>query len=164
MRSLPVKSSVRPGVIHASPLAKRRQKTTVAAHRHVRRQGFRDEVESGAWLDTELQVEHRPESGGGDDANENAKHRFQREFEAQLEDWDAMLERLKARARGASAEVRAEFEVQLEALAGDRALAQERLQELRRHGQWAWEDLKDDAERTWKELREAIERSASYFN
>jgi len=75
-----------------------------------------------------------------------------------------MLERLKARARGASAEVRAEFEVQLEALAGDRALAQERLQELRRHGQWAWEDLKDDAERTWKELREAIERSASYFN
>ena len=70
---------------------------------------------------------------------------------------------LQAKARHARAEIRADFEVELEALAGDRALAQVRLQELRRHGEWAWEDLKDSAERTWNELREAIERSASCF-
>ncbi len=135
----------------------------VAACPSVKGQGFPDGAELGSCLEAEADIGHGLELQQGDDPKANAKHRFEQELEARLKDWDARLEELKARARGANAEVCAEFEVQLEALAGDRALAQEKLQELHQHGQWAWEDLKDGAEKAWSELREAIEHSASCF-
>lgn len=133
----------------------------MAAYTRVKRQGFIDGEDLGDWLDAE--VEHRLEPQRGDDPKANAKFRFQQKLEAELREWDAKLQQLKVKARDATAEVSAEFEVQLEAIAGDRALAQEKLQELSRHGEWAWEDLKDSAEKTWNELREAIARSASCF-
>lgn len=99
----------------------------------------------------------------GNEPKTGAKQGFQQELEAQLKEWDAKLVELKAKALDAKAEIRAEFEVELEALAGTRAVAQEKLQELRWHGEWAGEDLKGGAEKAWSELREAIERSASSF-
>jgi predicted nucleic acid-binding Zn-ribbon protein len=93
----------------------------------------------------------------------SAKQDFQRRLEAELRESDAKVAGLKAKAKGANAEIRAQFEIELETLAGTRALAQEKLQEVRRHGEWAWEDLRDDAEKTWNELRDLIERSASLF-
>ncbi len=92
------------------------------------------------------------------------KQGFQRKLEAELKEWDARVDALKAKARGADADIRAQFEVQLESLAGTRALAEEKLEEVRRHGVWAWEDLKGDVEKALSELRAVIERSASLFN
>ena len=163
MRTQHAKSSARSGADQDSSLGKRHHKIAVGAHSRVKLQGFLDGAQYGERPEAEAEVEHRLEPERSDDPNRIAKHRFQQELEAQLKDWDATLEELKARARDANAEVRAEFAVQLEALAGDRALAQEKLQELREHGEWAWEDLKDSAEKTWSVLREAIEHSASCF-
>jgi hypothetical protein len=135
----------------------------VAARHSVESRGFLGGEELGDWLEAEAEVEHPLEPRPGDEPKASAKQGFQQKLEVQLKEWDAKLEELKVKARDAKAEIRAEFEVQLEALAGTRALAQEKLQELRRHGEWAWEDLKDSAEQTWSELREAIKRSASLF-
>ena len=163
MRSPHVKSSARSGRDQDASPGKRHQKIAVAAYHRVKRQGFLDGEEFGDWLDAEAEIEHLPEPRPGDERKTSAKLGFQQELEGQLDEWDETLEKLKAKARDAKAEIRAEFEVELEALAGARALAQEKLQELRRHGEWAWEDLIDSAERVWSELREAIERSASCF-
>ena len=135
----------------------------VAAYYRAEHRGFWSGEELGDWLEAEAEVEHRLEPRPGHEPNTSAKLRFQQKLEAQLKEWDAKLEALKAKARDAKTEIRAEFEVQLEDLAGERAIAREKLQELRRHGEWAWEDLKDSAEKTWSELREAIKRSASLF-
>jgi hypothetical protein len=135
----------------------------VAAYSRAERREFRGGDELGDWLEAEAEVEHLLEPQSGDEPKAGAKHRFQQKLESQLKQWDVRLEELKVKARDAKAEIRAEFGVQLEALAAKRALAQERLQELRRHGEWAWEDLKDGAEQTWSELRDAIKRSASLF-
>jgi len=89
------------------------------------------------------------------------KQDFLQKLEDELNAWDVKLGELEVKARHTKVEIRAEFKVELEALAGTRALALEKLQELRQHGEWAWDDLKDGAENTWSELREAIERSAS---
>jgi len=94
----------------------------------------------------------------------STKQGFQEGLEAELKQWDAKVDGLKAKARGADAELRAQFDVQLENLAGTRALAEEKLEEVRRHGVWAWEDLKVDAEKTLSELRALIALSASLFN
>ncbi len=163
MRRLAVKSTARSGRDQGCSSERRREMIAVAAYYHAERRGFRAGEEIDDWLEAEAEIEHLLEPRAGDDAKTSAKHRFQQELEMQLAEWDARLEELKAKARDAKSELRAEFEVQLEALAGKRALAQERLQELHRHGEWAWEDLKESAEKTWTELREAIKRSASLF-
>lgn len=95
--------------------------------------------------------------------NRGTKQEFPHALEAELNVWDTRLKKLQAKARHAKAAIRTEFAVDLEALAGERAVAQEKLQELRRHGEWAWEDLTDSAEQTWSELREVVERSESLF-
>ncbi|HEY5293730.1 MAG TPA: hypothetical protein VIJ43_15605 [Burkholderiales bacterium] len=163
MRTPHAKSSARPGSDQNSSAAKRQPKIAAAAGYGVERRGFLGDEALGDWLEAEAEVEHLLELRPGDEPKTSAKQGFQQELEAQLKEWDAKLEALKAKARDAKAEIRAEFAVELEALAGERAVAQEKLQELRRHGEWAWEDLKDSAEKTWSELREAIERSASSF-
>ena len=107
----------------------------MAAYHRVKRQGLLAGEEFGEWLLAEAEVERRHEPRRGDDSNANAKQDFQQNLQVQLVQWDARLDELKAKARDAKPEIRAEFEVQLEALAVDRALAQEKLQELRRHGE-----------------------------
>jgi hypothetical protein len=163
MRRLPVKSSAGSGSDQGYTPEKRRQMIAVAAYYHAERRGFRGGDELSDWLEAEAEVEHLLEAEPGNDPKTSAKHRFQQKIESQLKECDARLDELKVKARDAKAEIRAEFEVQLEALAGKRALVQEKLQELRRHGEWAWEDLKEGAEKSWSELREAIKRSASLF-
>lgn len=163
MRTLHAKSSARSGSDQGYSPEKRHQTIAVAAYYGAERRGFRGGEELSDWLEAEAEVGHLLEPQPGDDPKTSAKHRFQQELETQLKEWDVKLEESKAKARSANTEIRAEFEVQLEALAGERTLAQEKLLELRRHGEWAWEDLIDSAEETWSELREAIERSASLF-
>ena len=140
---------------------KPQQMIAVAAGCRAGHRGFPRGEELGDRQEEEAEVEHLLASQPGNDPKTSAKRRFQKQLEAQLKAWDARLEELKAKALDAKAEIRAEFDVQLEAIAGDRALAQEKLQELRGHGEWAWEDLQDGAEKTWSELHEAIKRSAS---
>lgn len=163
MRTLPIKSAARPHSAQSSASEKRHEMIAVAAYYHAERRGFLAGDELGDWLEAEAEIEHLLEAQPGDDPQTSAKHRFQQKLEAQLAEWDAELGELKAKARDAKAEIRAEFEVQLEALAGKRAVAQEKLQELRQHGEWAWEDLKDTADKAWSDLRESIKRSASLF-
>jgi len=163
MRTLHAKSSARSGIDQGYSPEKQHQKVAVAAYHRAERQGLRGGEELSGWPEAEAEVDPLFEPRPGNESNTSAKQGFQQKLEAQLKEWDAKLEELKAKARHAKAEIRAEFEVQLEALAGERAVAEEKLQELRRHGEWAWEDLKDSAEKTWSELREAIERSASLF-
>ena len=163
MRTLHVKSSARSGRDQGNAAEKRREMIAVAAYYRAEHRGFRVGEELGDWLEAEAEVEHLLEPQPGNDPKTSAKHRFQEKLEAQLKEWDLRLEELKAKARDAKAEIRAEFEVDLEALAGKSALAQEKLQELRRHGEWAWEDVKDSAEKTWSELREALRHSTSLF-
>lgn len=140
-----------------------REMVAVAAYYRAERRGFREGGDLEDWLEAESEVERMLHSHHSDEPNKTAKLAFQQELEAELKTWDAKLEKLKAKAKAAKAEIRAEFELQLEALAGKRAFAQEKLQELRQRGEWAWEDLKDSANEVWSDLREALERSRSRF-
>ena len=140
-----------------------REMVAVAAYYRAERRGFAPGDPTADWLEAEIEIEQQLKQAAkpADRTKHSPKQAFQQKLEAQLGEWDARLEQLKTRAKDAKADIRAEFELQLEALVGKRAVAQERLHELRRHGEWAWEDLKGGADKAWKELREAMERAAS---
>lgn len=139
-----------------------REMVAVAAYYRAERRGFGPGDPTADWLEAEAEIERRfqhaaPEAG----VRAGPKQAFQQRLECRLRQWDTRLEQLRTKAKQARQDIRDDFEVQLEALAGKRALAQEKLQELQRHGEWAWEDLKDGANRAWTELRSAIDRAAS---
>ncbi|MBE0621548.1 MAG: DUF2934 domain-containing protein [Burkholderiales bacterium] len=143
--------------------AMHREMVAVAAYYRAERRGFAPGDPTTDWLEAEAEIGHRLEQSAdpGESAKTSPKQAFQHKLETQLKDWEAKLEQLRAKAKEAKDDIRAEFEVQLEGLTAKQAVAQEKLQELRQHGEWAWEDVKGGADKAWKELREAIERAAS---
>ena len=92
-----------------------------------------------------------------------AKAAYVRKMEAQLEAWEADISELRARAGQASAELRVEYNEQLEALQQNQRAAREKLDEVEQASDEAWEDLRTGAEATWEDLRTAVERAVSRF-
>jgi chromosome segregation ATPase len=148
----------------AAPSPERRyQMIAEAAYFRAEHRGFRDGDPVGDWLQAEAEIERLSWDPVGSEQKPSKKRAFQETLEAQLKEWDAKLDVLKAKARKATAEARAECEGQLEALAAKRVLAQEKLQELRERTEDAWEDLKAGVDKTWGEIGKAINKIASHF-
>jgi hypothetical protein len=91
------------------------------------------------------------------------KEAYRQKLEAQLAEWDARLDVLNARARKASADVRIEYENELQGLKRQRERAHETLAELGRRSETAWEDMKVGAERAWGEMAGALEKVTARF-
>ncbi len=92
-----------------------------------------------------------------------SKQAYQEKLEAQLREWDARLDLLKAKAEAFGADAKIEFETQIAALQQKRHEAQAKLAELGERSEAAWEDLKEGTERAWSELAKATESFTSRF-
>lgn len=120
-----------------------------AAYYRAQRRGFRGGNSVEDWLDAEAEIDRRlgQQAPGG---------RFVEQLEARLEQWDAEIERLMARAREAQAELRAEIEEEMRKLQPVREAAEQKLTELRRLGGEALKDIRQGADIAWEELSEAL--------
>lgn len=85
-------------------------------------------------------------------------------LKAQFDEWNAEIDRLKAKADKAGADARIETYQQIDELRMKQIEAQERLGELQAAGETAWEDLKSGVEHAWKGMGDAVSRAASRFN
>lgn len=143
----------------------RYQMIAQAAYYRAERRGFIIGDTTQDWLDAEAEIDRilQQQLGQGETPLASAKQAFQQKLEAQLQDWDDKLDELKAKAREAKAELRADYEKQLDVLSGKRATVQAKLQELRLRTEDAWEDLKGGTERAWDEMRKALDQIASRF-
>lgn len=88
---------------------------------------------------------------------------YREKFEAQLQEWDAQLDLMKARASTLKADAKIEFEGQLTALQQKRREASAKLEDLSQRGEDAWEDLKAGTEGAWSELANAMDSIAARF-
>jgi hypothetical protein len=135
-----------------------------AAYFRAERRGFSGGDPAQDWLDAEAEVDRILQAGGAArPAGVTPKQAFQAALERQLRELDTRLEELKLKASLAKMELRSEYEKQLAAVAGKRATAQARLNELRDRAEDAWEDLKGGTEKAWDDMREALERLATRF-
>jgi hypothetical protein len=143
----------------------RHQMTATAAYYRAERRAFRDGDPASDWREAEAEIDRileqslmSPKQAQGAD-----KRAFLDRLEMELRGLDARLEELTDKARRTKRTVRAEYEKQIEALAEKRAVADEKLRELRDRSEAAWDDLKGGAEKLWQELRQTIEQMASRF-
>ena len=113
------------------------------------------------WLAAELEIDQMLQQDTAPPMS--AKQRFQQTHEAQLKEWDAKLDALKARVHDASLEIRADFQKQLALLDKKRAVARAKIHELSLRTDRAWEDLMSGVEKTGEELHKALDKMMARF-
>jgi len=91
------------------------------------------------------------------------KESYQQKLQAQLDGWSADIDKMKARADKAEADVKLEYYEKIEELREKQAAAKDKLTELTAASDDAWEDLKVGAESAWLSLGEAVQRATSRF-
>jgi hypothetical protein len=88
---------------------------------------------------------------------------YEEKLDAQLEEWNAQIALLKARADKAKAKAKVEYHETIEALQHRQDEARTKLHELKTSSDEAWEDLKTGAEKVWDEVKAAFHSAASKF-
>ncbi|WP_020680563.1 hypothetical protein [Marinobacterium rhizophilum] len=91
------------------------------------------------------------------------KEAYEKKMHAQLDEWDAEIRKLKARADKAQADGQLEYYKQIEDLRERQQRAQEKLDELRRASDTAWEDMRAGIESAWDSMAEAMRKASSRF-
>jgi chromosome segregation ATPase len=131
-----------------------------AAYYRAECRGYQGGDPVADWLEAEAEIEALLQGASRPGKEKTAKEAFQEKLEIQLREWDKKIDSLKGKAK---AELRHDFEGQLEALRAQRAAAHDKLQELRQRSGDAWEDLKEGAEKAWDEMQKAIDSIAARF-
>ena len=88
---------------------------------------------------------------------------YEEKLDAQLEEWNAQIALLKAKAAKARAEAKIDYNKTIEALQRRQDEAITKLHELKASGDDAWEDLKTGAEKAWAEVKAAFHDATSKF-
>ena len=88
---------------------------------------------------------------------------YEGRLDAQLEEWNAQIALLKAKADKARAEAKIEYYKTIESLQHKHDDARTKLKELKTAGDEAWEDLKTGAEKAWEEIKTAFHEATSKF-
>ena len=88
---------------------------------------------------------------------------YEQKMNARLLKWDAQMQVLKARAKEAGANAKAEIGKELDDLEKRSDVAREKLRELRNSSGEAWQDLKAGLDNSWRSLQGALEAAKSRF-
>ncbi len=91
------------------------------------------------------------------------KEAYHEKLDAQLRDWSAQIDQLKAKADKATAEAKIEYYKQLEELQPKREAAKLKLQEIKNSSEAAWEHLKIGAEKAVEDLKISYEKAKLRF-
>jgi len=91
------------------------------------------------------------------------KELYQQKKQDQLDEWKAEVDKLKAKASGASADTQMELNKQIEALEGKIEEGQSKLAEIADASEDAWESIKDGVESAWDSMKSAFSDAAAKF-
>lgn len=93
----------------------------------------------------------------------SAREAYEKKLRAELEEWKAEMDLLKAKAHKAEADAQLESENLWESLKAKQEAAAAKLHELEHASDEAWEDIKEGVEIAWGELRDSLKSAASRF-
>jgi len=93
----------------------------------------------------------------------NEKELYQQKKQAQLDEWKAEVDKLKAKASGASADAQLELNKQTEALESKIEGGKVKLAEIADASEDTWESIKDGVENAWDSIKSAFSDTAAKF-
>jgi predicted nucleic acid-binding Zn-ribbon protein len=80
-----------------------------------------------------------------------------------LDEWEAEVDKLKAKASGASADAQLELNKQIEALEGKIGEGRTKFAEIADASEDAWESIKEVVESAWESMTSAFSDAAARF-
>lgn len=93
----------------------------------------------------------------------NEKELYQQKKQAQLDERKAEVDKLKAKASGASADAQLELNKQIEALEGKLEEGKTKLAEIADASEDTWESIKEGVESAWDSMKSAFSDAAAKF-
>lgn len=93
----------------------------------------------------------------------STRDEYIRKMQAKLEEWNADIDALAAKAGEVSADLKIEYAEQIELLKVKQALAKQKIEEVQKSGESAWKDLKSGIELAWTAIGEAVDSAKSRF-
>lgn len=91
------------------------------------------------------------------------KQAYEEKVKAQLDNLNAQVEQMKAKAAEANADAAIEYNKMIDDLTGKRNEAQAKLDEIGKASEDAWEDLKVGFESAWNDLENAFKNAMNKF-
>ena len=91
------------------------------------------------------------------------KQAYQQKVKAQLDNLNAQIDQMKAKAAEANADAAIEYNKMIEDLSGKRNEAQAKLDEIGKASEDAWQDLKVGFESAWNDLNVAFKSAMDKF-
>lgn len=92
-----------------------------------------------------------------------SKEEYIRAMQEKLEEWNADIDVLMAKGNEVSAELKSDYAEQVESLKTKQAVARQKIDELQKSGEGAWEDLKTGLDLAWRVIGEAVDSAKSRF-
>lgn len=93
----------------------------------------------------------------------NDRQLYQQKMQARLDEWKADLDKLKAKASGASADVQLDMNQQISVLERRIDEGKAKLSELAGASEDAWESIKEGVESAWDSLKSGATDAAAKF-
>jgi multidrug resistance efflux pump len=91
------------------------------------------------------------------------KHEYQKKLQAQLNEWSAEIDKLRAKADKAEADVKLDYQKQIANLKSLKNEADKKMAELNNASDEAWQDLKAGTDKAWNSLGKALHSATSRF-
>lgn len=92
------------------------------------------------------------------------KQTYEKKLEAKLHEWQADIDKLKAKAEGASADAQASYKEELSDLRSKRDAVHSKLNEVKDASGDAWSDVKSGADAAWDSMSSAMKSAWSRFS
>jgi len=93
----------------------------------------------------------------------STREEYIRRMQAKLEEWNADIDQLSAKASEVSVDLKSEYAEQIEALKAKQAVARQKIEAFQQAGGSAWEDMKVGLDLAWTAVGEAIDSAKSRF-
>ncbi|RNC67793.1 MAG: hypothetical protein ED859_13075 [Desulfuromonadales bacterium] len=93
----------------------------------------------------------------------STRDEYVKKLQVKLEEWNADIDKLAAKAGEVRADLKSEYAEQLEVLKAKQTEARHKMEELQKSGGSAWEDMKAGIELAWSAIGEAIDSAKSRF-
>lgn len=91
------------------------------------------------------------------------KEAYLQKMQAKLDEWDANINTIKAKASGASADAQIALNKQVDDLKSERNEMKQKYEELKDAGEDAWEDIRNGAEGAWDRVTLSFKKAKDRF-
>ena len=93
----------------------------------------------------------------------NERELYRQKMEAQLDEWKADLDKLKAKASGADADARLKLKGKVREIEAELEKGKSKLRKLSQAGEDSWDSVKEDLSSSWDSLKSAFGEVSHFF-